>query len=79
MQTSPAGKSRGDLEGKHEHSTHSGGSEKNADEGPSLQTLPVNATSTRRGRSEKKVAAADLHNWRTVSREGQEPWELAAG
>lgn len=42
MQTSPAGKSRGDLEVKHEHFTHSGGLEKNTDEGQSLQTLPVN-------------------------------------
>lgn len=46
MQTSPAGKSGGDLEAKHEHCTHSGGLEKKADEGPSLQTVPVNATST---------------------------------
>lgn len=53
MQISPAGKSLGDLEAKHEHWTHSGGLEKNADEGPSLQTLPVNATSAHRGRSEK--------------------------
>lgn len=53
MQTSPAGKSGGDLEAKHEHCTHSGGLEKKADEGPSLQTVPVNATSTGRGRSEK--------------------------
>lgn len=51
MQISPAGKSLGNLEAKHEHCTHSGGLEKN--EGLSLQALPVNATSTHRGRSEK--------------------------